>query len=541
LFGYLCSIYCRNQAIDQNISIPVCPHQTSVTVEKEHRAVIRGSITLVVAAVVVITAWIYYSWVANVPKLAFSLPLAKGAENSSIYHLAAPGRLISLEGRALKLFDLRTRQTVWTVTMDSVAASFSADAPKPELLLQSNSVWVLLPTVVRAFDLKTGARLQEIPLATPAGAFTHDDQSILVAPAPNATRKLVERIDLSSGQTQTEEIHAPPPTKSRIDSLPLAQDRFIWAGVNAAEIQARTLHPNIVYVPTMRPKGRSILNSDSVNAGQGLDFAREMANDAQREKTGGVRAEDRSVYQITLHRWFASDTPDWTAQVTGPPAFFPLKTVDLLVSGSLLQVFDKSNKKLWEDTLTYGLRDHAGSENDPLPPPCLERNATLYLADKGMLTALDLKSGQPRWRMPSVGISAIKFGQDGLLYVDTTVGTPELIEFPQDLELRTQAQSVVLQVDPATGRIIWHFLQLGAQSLLSGKFVYVMKTELAMALLHQGEGERFNFNLYRINRSTAGTTWSYYQPKPLLKAEARDTWLLLQFPDEFQVFNFFSL
>ncbi len=540
LFGYLCSVYCRNQALERRLQIPVCPYEKSVLADRENRAIIRGSAALAVLAVLVVGAWIWYAWFASVPKMVYSLPLAESSRNNASYELAGSGRLVSLAGNTLSLHDLVQKKVRWSASLDlpeSAAARF---------FIRGADVWVMTPQAALRLDLGTGERKQEITLSATAGGFSHDDEFILATPSRNSSQKTLTQINLSTGAARTERagLTSTPAGTGDNRALPVVgppTDRYVWTGANAAGIKTRLLEAHVVMVPTMRPKSDSVLNSSSLNASQGLDLAMEMASDAQRERNGGVRAEDLSRYQVTLHRWFGSEAPEWTSEVTGPPRFFPLKTVDVLVAGALAQVFDKNNKKLWETKLTYGLRDHAGEEGDPLPPPCLEHGGRLYLADKGMLTAFEAATGRALWRLPSVGISRIQLDEAGMLYVDSTTGGPDLIQYPQDLELRSQAQTVVLKLEPATGRVLWSFPQLGEHTLLAGKFAYIMKTSLALALLHPGEGEKYNFNFYRVNPASAGTIWSYYQPKPLVKAGAQGTWILLQFPDELQVFSFFSL
>jgi len=59
---------------------------------------------------------------------------------------------------------------------------------------------------------------------------------------------------------------------------------------------------------------KSVLDNPNVTASQGLDLAEEMFNKSQRELTGGVDYIDVSRYQVTLHRLFAPNIPDWTGE-----------------------------------------------------------------------------------------------------------------------------------------------------------------------------------------------------------------------------------
>ena len=81
----------------------------------------------------------------------------------------------------------------------------------------------------------------------------------------------------------------------------------------------------------------------------------EILNEMQRSRGGGTVQEDESLYQVSLRRPDSTGAADWTGEVTGPPALFPLKTVNVLAAGKTLIVFDKTNKKLWQATLTYNV------------------------------------------------------------------------------------------------------------------------------------------------------------------------------------------
>ena len=172
--------------------------------------------------------------------------------------------------------------------------------------------------------------------------------------------------------------------------------------------------------------------------------------------------------------------------------FVPLKTVDLIVAGTNLFAFDKSNKKLWDARLTFPVSAEYDSR-----PPCLETGGALYFADKGMLTRFDPATGNVRWRLPSVGISAVQADDRGKLYLDTTTLRPETIQYSQQINLREKDLRVIMQVDPATGSIVWHsdFPGSSFNCLVSGKFLYSTRVWQTQDPLRLEEGPDTHFTM----------------------------------------------
>ena len=71
---------------------------------------------------------------------------------------------------------------------------------------------------------------------------------------------------------------------------------------------------------------------------------------------------------------------EWKGEVTGAPAFFPLATVDLLVAGQSLTVFDKENHKLFDSQLSYPVERTLHHRRSGRPPHarCRTRQHTLF-------------------------------------------------------------------------------------------------------------------------------------------------------------------
>lgn len=316
---------------------------------------------------------------------------------------------------------------------------------------------------------------------------------------------------------------------------------FIVDGPEVVQFETKMLeHKTIAHDVVRAPakKGPSLVDSGKLTAGRSLEAAQEMANDMRRQGDDSKVEEDVSTYAVRVHRRFAKDVSDWTSEVTGQPEFFPLKTVDVVAAGKNIYVLDKNNKKLWEAKLTYNAGSRYGRENSP----CLETKDALYFADLGILTRFDLSNGNVVWRMNSVGISRIQEDRRGNLLVNTTTAGPESIQYTEEVNIHEKVHSLILDVAPATGKVIWRQESIGDLCMLSGKFLYATKVSVAYAALRFEQGPDVVYNLRLLNPSTGNEIWNFRQGnRRVSNTEVQDNWILVQCEDEVMVLKFFSL
>jgi outer membrane protein assembly factor BamB len=312
---------------------------------------------------------------------------------------------------------------------------------------------------------------------------------------------------------------------------------FVLAGQNVVQFSSKVLEKKVATHEAVRAKkGPSVLESGKVTASQGLDLAQEMINDSTREATGGVDVEDVSRYQVTLHRWFADDAPDWTGEVIGPPNVYSLKTVDALLAGQTLIVFDKHNKKMWEGKVTYA--SHSLEDR----PVFLENGDALYVADPGGMTRFDLATGNVRWRMDSVGIADLHADARGNVYVSTTDASADHISHPHEFNVHDKIHPLLLKVDAATGKVLWSQVSVGDKCFFSGKFLYATLIATLQSPLKLETGPDVHFNLRLLDPSNGRQIWEYQKINdPLVKTQVQNNWILLQFEDGVTVMKFFSL
>ncbi len=529
-------------------------------------------------------AWFWYVWFGRDPKIVYSLDFPKSSGAGAFYELIAPGRLLSVKNQHVTLMDATQQISLWSVPIPSgVEDSYAS----PRVIATTNDIWVAWSAQLMRIDRQSGAQKQ-LSIPDPIMNIATGDHMILVLSGNSATNQVVTQFSLPDGATQTEEIassarsNAPVnPAETGVVREPVAastpaqntsglpgavltknlsfQPRanlvrsemsfedepspVFDAGPNAVWFQTRLLERREIRREAMKKApGKSILDNPNITASQGLDLAEEMANNAQRERTGGVDIVDVSRYQVTLHRLFAHDVPDWTGEVIGPPEFVPLKTVDLLVAGTNILVFDKNNKKLWDAKLTFPVS--SGHDFEHTGPPCLETGDALYFADKGMLTRFDPATGNVRWRLTSVGISAVQADDRGRLYLDTTTLRPEAIQYSQQISLHDRDLRVIMQVDPATGNILWRsdFPGSNYHCLVSGKFLYSSRVWQTQDPLRFEEGPDTHFTFKLLQSADGKMIWNHVlDNKHLVKAEIQQNWILLQFEDQVAVMKFFSL
>jgi hypothetical protein len=319
------------------------------------------------------------------------------------------------------------------------------------------------------------------------------------------------------------------------------------------QVAVRMLEEHFVTREAMKaPPKKSLIDSGNVGMGNEMTAVNEQLNEMQRNSGNTSVSEDQSRYQVSLHRPDSTDTPDWTGEVIGPPEVFPLKTVNVLAAGRTVIVFDKSNKKLWEATLTYpiggGNRGFGDEESQFGAGPVIEHGDTLYVFDQAVLSAYDLATGSARWRLPSIGIVGLFFDDQGMVYVNTTTGNPDDIKYARQIDVTKSTQAVLLKLDPKTGKTLWSVKPGGFISYLSGKYIYTVQSndpnptdEVALSDTLQGLQKPPYLRIARINPKDGRVMWEYYQDRAPFYIRFDKNSIELLFKKEVQVLHYLSL
>ena len=579
-FGYLCSVYCQNQAAQRKLQVPVYEHQKGLVRQKERHKEKRVILAAGLAVLVLGLLYGVYAFVGSRPKLLFSIKIAK-AERPAIAQLIAPDEMLLLKGNKLSLYRLDKGKEKWSTPLPASKPAANAGR-NPSLLFEDEpsgaqvhvrgeDIWVSLADRMVRVDRPTGKIKSEVPVPDTVRQVTVTDSSILVISENAAKRKQLTHITLPAGTAQTQEVEEeragatpagrqpakrgplPPAAGDRMETAdwldldsPGAKE-FVSAGVNVMQIKSRLLETRRVAYQAMKAPQVSTLNNPGLTARDSMKAAGELLNEMQREGTGGVAYENESRYQVTLRRFLPANAPDWIGEVNGPPLVFPQKTVDVLAAGKTLTVFNKKNAKLWEARLTFPVSEKVVSSysSDETLAPCLEDSGALFFFDKGMLTAFDLRSGEARWRVPSVGISRVARDGQGPLYVATTSASPDSIQYSQQIKLGEKDYPVVLRIDPRSGKVLWRAERIGDQCFTSGKFVYATRVQTSgldmMKAAMNGGDVPVHFRLHRVNPGNGAVLWEYYQPRAPRRVDVQKNRILLQFADEVQVVTFLAL
>lgn len=447
------------------------------------------------------------------------------------------------------------------------------------LHVQGSEIWIAYSDKLAHVDWGSGATDKEIPLTGNSRRVIAREGALLAFCDKAFGEKALTLVRLPTGETQTEDIKVALNVSSnstqmllpdvdipvtamtihiRSDFLDEQTARYIAsavgtyivnAGTNVAQMEVSMLQPKITEERTMKPRtGKSVLDGD-VNPTKTVDLANEILNEIQEQRTGGVRFEDESRYLVRIKRKLAPGSiPDWVGEVTGPPQLFTLNTVDVLTAGKMMMVIDKQNRKLWESKLTYpataamimGGRPPWDRDYFEMPMPCVERGKILYFFDQGVLAAFDIATGNARWRLPTVGVSDLKFDSEGMMYVATTSAQQQQIKYSDQIDVSRKTVPLIVKVDPRDGKVLWSLRQTGQMNLFSGKFFYAAEA-------HAGGGVRFNQKVpahtrfYRLHPRDGRVIWDHVEQGYPVDVDFRDNRIVALFEDQVRVLEFLSI
>ncbi len=312
------------------------------------------------------------------------------------------------------------------------------------------------------------------------------------------------------------------------------------------EFSVRLIEERIVKRNAMKaPPKKSALNGE-VNASQSAEIANELLNEMQRNAGADTVTENESRYLVTVHSTDGK-TPDWTGEVVGPPSLIPSKTVTIVAAGSTAAVLDKSNKKLWQASFMHKVRKKSNLFDDESrfgQGPCVEHDGRLYVCDEAMLTAFDLNTGNVFWRLPSVGIAGMLFDDKGMLYVNSTTGSPDDIKFAKQIDVTRKVRNVILKVDPKSGKTLWSTEAGGFIGYVSGKFIYVWSvndTGEQRGNLYSLAMETPSYvRIKRIDPGNGKILWDYYEPRAPLDVKFSANTIQIVFKNELQVLRYLT-
>lgn len=543
-FGYLCSSYCKGQAEARKLKVPVYGGQKKERIKREsvgQSFILTGSVVVVA---LLLGAYIYYWFVASHPHIKFKVETGPG---SPFLNAAWVGedRFIGITPSRLTMYKADDGSELWSANLPAneiKGHKGSRDQMifpvQPLVKVISKDIWIGLPHHVLRLDGETGKQKQDIPLSAPAAEFRASEEAFL-AVSGNRTNdsKLMTRISLANGGV---EMDATPITSGArrvagiTRALPGLQNTslknvdpkdedaddyysteykldpdYVFTGANVAHITRRVLEERVeVHSSTKPQKGPLIIDSQSARASQGLAAAQEFMNQGQPDTK-----VDLSLYSVTIRRYFGGGS-EWTGQVTGRPYFFSQKTVDCLVAGNTLIVFNKNNQKIWEAKLTYGISPRYADDEEE-QGPALEVGNRLLFYDQGVLSCFDLKKGEAQWRVNSVGISGVVPDNQGNIYVSSTTAEPEAIRYDKQITFSNMVYPMIVKVQVGNGKVLWQSARVGTDAMVSNGIIYTTFSQISgaerISAAAGGEEAPTHWRIFRLDPDSGKDLWEFHR------------------------------
>jgi hypothetical protein len=338
----------------------------------------------------------------------------------------------------------------------------------------------------------------------------------------------------------------PQPAATR--KLPTEMFSLIPTKDGFVQFATRMLEEHIVARSGMKPAPKKSVLNENLNVTQTMDVANEILNDMQRSRGGDTVEEDESRYLVKLRS--PNGQNEWSGEVIGPPRLYPCQTVNVVAANKTILVFDKSNKKLWQGTLSQNVTGAAHGFSDDESPgtgegPCVERNGVLYVFDQGVLTAFELASGNARWRLPSVGISGIFFDNEGMIYINTTDAGPDAIKFSRQIDVSQKIGTLVQKIDPKNGKVLWTAMPGGSINYVIGKYIYTLASfdpgdeeDASPYTPDTGFETKPYVKIKLINPKNGHVVWEHFQWRAPLDVEFEKNTIRMVFRKEVQVLKF---
>jgi len=551
MFGYVCSAYCRNKAEAEGLDLPVYAQQRTVLERKargRNKAVVAALLSILILAA---AAGIYYKAYASKPRVVQMLPLATEEFGGGYCKLLEDGTYIVLTSGKMSLHNTASDDAVWKVTFNEEGPGFIGG--QLTLLDQRNDLWIRSGNRLLCIDRRNGSRKHQVTIEGYIEDCGLDNDTIRFVSTTGGSRRpadmLITSVALADGQVTTQPLADPEQPAARRggrranaqNSADEVSSSYFVTGPNVAELKVELLESRTIARETIKKPKQSIMDSGKVSGANAMQASEELLNEIASTGGGGVEYEDASRYQVTLRRCRGDHAGEWTEEVTGKVAFHTMKTVDLLVAGKSLRVFDKQNNLKWEAPLTYPVAESFMSPFGRDEAPALETGNTLYFFDKGMLTAFDSTTGTPRWRVTSVGIRQVQLDSHGALYVSTSTAGAEDIEYSNQIKVIDAVENLLMKVDAATGEVLWQTRLAGDHCFLSGDYVYATKSTFDLTLALHPENGSAHFRVIRLDPKTGKRIWTYYQPQEARALDFMDNVILLEFSDQIQVLKYMSL
>ena len=342
------------------------------------------------------------------------------------------------------------------------------------------------------------------------------------------------------------------PTKAPGEERDTNQFDLVIGKYDCVQLSSKLLEEKEIEHDAMKGPPKKRVADGDVSTGNETAAINETLNDMQRANGANIVKEDVSRYQVTVKVPGGSGDGSWTGEVIGQPWVYPLKSVNVITAGKQVIVLDKSNHKLWESTLANNINTEAalaselsGRESPFGEGPCVEHGDQLFIVDQVVLTAFNLTTGNVLWRLPSVGVVGLFFDGQGMMYVNTTTGSPDDVKYSKQIDVSRSPEAVVMKIEEKTGKIAWKVSPEGFVTYVKGKYIYTLKSSDPDPFDDQDHDETaaaIHLNPYmllmRMNAADGLILWKYPEQRAPLNVQFKDNSIELVFKSSVEVLKY---
>ena len=117
IHGYTCSTFCRKRAETTGLELPVYAKQRAVIEARVARVATLILWVAMVLGVVVVGAWIWYTFWASHPRVIYSENLPHG-DRARYYQFLGPDQVLCIKANQMSLFDVAQHKPLWSVPLN---------------------------------------------------------------------------------------------------------------------------------------------------------------------------------------------------------------------------------------------------------------------------------------------------------------------------------------------------------------------------------------------------------------------------------------
>ena len=278
IFGYVCSAYCKNEAEQRGLELPVYENQFGVAAARSTRKLGRIILGVSAALIVLLGGYGWFLFAGSKPRVKFSAKFSTPAHNGRGKLLG--NEAVLLHGGYLARYDLKKKKQIWAVDLiDPVKVNAEAEADEAQekieletwarnrrgdeifapkrhtkeefyqmalasaqaeytLHIHEQNIWLRTRDKLVQYDWASGKPGREVALSGYVERTVPAQDSLLIFLRTKTGEELT-KLDLKSGDAQTQKISERPQFARLAGSNRVAIAAGIAARTNAALVAQR--------------------------------------------------------------------------------------------------------------------------------------------------------------------------------------------------------------------------------------------------------------------------------------------------------------